>query len=115
METRSNPLRRQLRPRAVLITLSAAFVAALGIEWGAYETGVRAEARATARRELPANYCVKCHSDPKTVSMMLMKDDNNGTAAYCAGIALPSRQQPTGRAPSDKAPAGAITQPPAVK
>ena len=93
MDTERNVMRRTIRPRAAMIALTATFLLAALIECGAYELGVRAEARATAHRDLPANYCVKCHSDSKTIRLMLEKDDNNGTAAYCAGVHLPSRQE----------------------
>ncbi len=91
METKPNMIQPGIRPHVVGMVLSATLVLAVLVEWGAYKAGVRAEARATARRVLPSNYCVQCHTDPKIVQRMLDKDDHNGTAAYCVGVPLPSR------------------------
>jgi hypothetical protein len=102
-------MQRAIGPHAIGMALSAALVLAVLLEWGAYQSGVRAEARATARRVLPANYCVQCHADPKMVQRMLIeKDDNNGTIAYCAGVSLPSQlKHPATQARSSGAPTNA--------
>jgi hypothetical protein len=93
MAAKGTILNGAIHPRAVALVMSTTFAVAALMEWGAYMTGVRAEARATAHNTLPSNYCVTCHSDAKTLKLMLEKDDNNGTSAYCAGVRLPTKAE----------------------
>jgi len=88
-----NRLQSTISGRAVGIILSSVLGVALVVELGAYEVGVRAEARATAQRKWSNQYCLSCHSDQKMIGLMMYKDDNNGTAALCTGARLPTAEE----------------------
>ena len=68
-------MRKHVSWRVSVAVISMALMFGALLELGAYETGVRAEMRATARRELPPNYCTSCHSDAKTLKVIKYKED----------------------------------------
>jgi hypothetical protein len=110
MDSNRNLMQSTIRPRVVAIVMSTTLVAALTVEWGAYQVGVRAEARATAQRKWSNQYCLSCHSDPKMVSLMMYKDDNNGTAALCVGARLPTAAERRAVEAQFNGPAAGVTR-----
>ena len=83
-------LSRRVSPRLAALVLTGALAFAVLVEGGAYYTGVREEARVTARRRLPTNYCISCHSDAHSIKVMRDKEDREGVPA----IAPPVREKP---------------------
>jgi hypothetical protein len=78
-------LSKRLSPRLTALLLCGAMLCAVLVEAAAYYSGVREEARATARRHLPANYCISCHSDAHSMKVMLEKEDREGVPAHHPG------------------------------
>ncbi|HZT41446.1 MAG TPA: hypothetical protein VFA07_04625 [Chthonomonadaceae bacterium] len=81
-------IHRRVPPRLAASLLIATIMSAILLEAGAYYSGVRAEARITARRHLPTNYCISCHSDSHSLRLMLEKEGREGAAAHLPGGVL---------------------------
>jgi hypothetical protein len=78
-------IQRNVPPRLAVYLLSAALVCAVLVEGGAYYSGVRAEARITARHHLPTTFCVSCHTDAHSIQVMRDKEDRQGAAVHMPG------------------------------
>ncbi len=82
-------LHRRVPPRLVALLLTGVLLCAVLIEGGAYYSGVQEEARVTARRHLPANYCISCHSDAHSMKVMREKEDREGAEHLPGGFLDP--------------------------
>lgn len=82
-------MRVTVRPRLAALIVSCVLAFAMAAEYTAYESGVRAEARATARVSYSPDYCLSCHTGPTIMRMMADKEDNQGRASFTAGAAVP--------------------------
>ena len=78
-------IHRRVPPRLAALLIIGTLAGAILLEGGAYYSGVRAEARITARRHLSTDYCISCHPDKHSIKVMLEKDDREGAAAHLPG------------------------------
>ena len=82
-------MRNKVSPRLAAILLTASLLCAALVEGGAYYSGVRAEARVTARHHLPKDFCISCHSDPHSLQVLRDKEDREGAGNLPGGFLDP--------------------------